>query len=229
MGKLLKAVTFSYDDGVEQDVRLVELFNKYNLRATFNLNSGIMTPDSVWTNKGIDIRRMVPDDMKALYAGHEIASHGTCHLSATKLEDKEEFKKEFFEDIVSLEDIFDKRVQGMAYAYGHYDDKTVEYLKSLGIRYARTVESNHSFDIQTDLLRFKPTCHHTDDALLDVAKSFIDLKADKPQILYIWGHSYEFDVDNNWDRFEELLKLISNREDIFYGTNTEVFEYFGLY
>ena len=229
MGKLLKAVTFSYDDGVEQDVRLVELFNKYNLRATFNLNSGIMTPESVWTNKGIDIRRMVPDDMKTLYAGHEIASHGTCHLSATKLVNKEEFKKEFFEDIVSLEDIFDKRVHGMAYAYGHYDDKTVEYLKSLGIRYARTVESNHGFDLQSDLLRFKPTCHHYDGEIFDLAKRFVELKTDKPQIFYIWGHSYEFDVDNNWDRFEELLKLISNREDIFYGTNTEVFEYFGLY
>jgi peptidoglycan/xylan/chitin deacetylase (PgdA/CDA1 family) len=34
-----KALTFSYDDGVLQDIRLIELFNKYGMKATFNLNS----------------------------------------------------------------------------------------------------------------------------------------------------------------------------------------------
>ena len=34
-----KAVTFSYDDGVTQDIRLIELLNKYHLKCTFNLNS----------------------------------------------------------------------------------------------------------------------------------------------------------------------------------------------
>ena len=38
-----KAVTFSYDDGVEQDRRLIALFNKYGMKATFNQNSGIQT------------------------------------------------------------------------------------------------------------------------------------------------------------------------------------------
>ena len=36
----LKAVTFSYDDGMTQDIRLIELLNKYNLKCTFNINSG---------------------------------------------------------------------------------------------------------------------------------------------------------------------------------------------
>ena len=31
----LKAVTFSFDDGVTQDKRLVEILNKYGLKATF--------------------------------------------------------------------------------------------------------------------------------------------------------------------------------------------------
>ena len=38
----MKAVTFSYDDGVTQDIRLVELLNKYGLKATFNINSGFL-------------------------------------------------------------------------------------------------------------------------------------------------------------------------------------------
>ena len=36
----MKAVTFSFDDGVLQDVRLIEMLNKYGLKATFNINSG---------------------------------------------------------------------------------------------------------------------------------------------------------------------------------------------
>ncbi len=35
----MKAVTFSYDDGVTQDIRLIKLFDKYNLRCTYNINS----------------------------------------------------------------------------------------------------------------------------------------------------------------------------------------------
>ena len=38
----LKAVTFSYDDGVTQDIRLIELLNKYGLKCTFNLNSELL-------------------------------------------------------------------------------------------------------------------------------------------------------------------------------------------
>ena len=31
-----KAVTFSYDDGVTQDCRLVEMMNTYGVKGTFN-------------------------------------------------------------------------------------------------------------------------------------------------------------------------------------------------
>ena len=34
-----KAITFSYDDGVTQDRRLIEILNRYGLKATFNINS----------------------------------------------------------------------------------------------------------------------------------------------------------------------------------------------
>ena len=38
-----KAITFSYDDGVTQDIRLIELLNKYNLKCTFNINSELLS------------------------------------------------------------------------------------------------------------------------------------------------------------------------------------------
>ena len=35
-----KAVTFSFDDAVVEDVRMIALLNKYQLKATFNVNTG---------------------------------------------------------------------------------------------------------------------------------------------------------------------------------------------
>ena len=60
------------------------------------------------------------------------------------------------------------------------------------------------------------------DKLFELGREFIDLKPDSPKIFYIWGHAYEFDANRNWSQFEEFCKMISGREDIFYGTNTEV-------
>ena len=36
-----KALTLSYDDGKEQDRRLVALFNQYGIKGTFHINSGL--------------------------------------------------------------------------------------------------------------------------------------------------------------------------------------------
>ena len=45
-GGLKRALTLSYDDGVEQDVRLIEIMNRHGLKGTFNLNSGAYAPDN---------------------------------------------------------------------------------------------------------------------------------------------------------------------------------------
>ena len=37
-----KVLTFSYDDGRQEDRRLVEIFNRYGMKGTFNIN-GLLT------------------------------------------------------------------------------------------------------------------------------------------------------------------------------------------
>ena len=34
---------------------------------------------------------------------------------------------------------------------------------------------------------------------------FLNMDTEEPQLLYIWGHSYEFDVDDNWEYMELSL------------------------
>lgn len=222
MKRYKKALTFSYDDGIEQDRKLVEIFNRYGLKATFNLNTGIQTPESNFEIEGVHINRMKQDGLAELYRGHEIATHGLTHAAPTGMT-KEQLDEEFITDAKNIERIYGTYPVGMAYAYGCVDDTVAEYLKTIGIKYGRTVESSHSFEIPKEPIKLKATCHHDDEMLFELAEKFLkaEPKEDEPMLFYVWGHSYEFDVNNNWDRIEKFCKMMSGRDDIFYGTNRE--------
>ena len=225
MRKYRKALTFSYDDGIEQDRKLVEIFNKYGMKATFNLNTGIQTPESNFEIEGVYINRMKQEGLEELYRGHEIATHGLTHAAPTGMT-KEQLDKEFLTDMSNIERIYGTYPVGMAYAYGCVDDEVVKYLKSIGIKYGRTVEASHSFEIPKEPLKLKATCHHDDDMLFELAEKFLkaEPKENEQMLFYVWGHSYEFDVNNNWDRIEEFCKMMSGKADIFYGSNSNNFE-----
>ncbi len=215
-----KAVTFSYDDGNEQDIRLVELCNQYQVKCTFNLNSGL-NASTEWIYKGMPVRRLYLPECTELYKGHEIAVHGAFHRNMTELS-RQELYEEIFSDRDKLTEIFGSVPVGMAYPYGCYSPVVTEMLRKAGICYARTVHSSHDFRRQQNLLCFSPTCHHDDENLFSLAETFLHSDSDEIQIFYIWGHSYEFDGNHNWDRMERLLDKIAGKPDIFYGTNAEI-------
>lgn len=224
----LKAITFSYDDGVTQDIRLVELLNKYNLKSTFNLNSELLNNKGVLIREGkrISHYKIHPDDVRSIYEGHEIAVHTLTHTNLTTVNDAEVIRQTE-QDRLNLSELAGYEVVGMAYPCGgvNNDDRVAEILKtSTGIKYSRTITCNSSFDLQNNLYRFNPTAFHLDfDNLMKLSEDFINLNSDKPQIFYIWGHSYEMDYyPDYWIKLEEFFKLIANKNDIFYGTNKEV-------
>lgn len=217
----MKAVTFSYDDGIRQDKRLVELFNKYGVKATFNLNSGIQSDVNPFIIKEIVVHRMNVAGLKDLYTGHEIASHALTHANLARL-DAETIINEVKSDMEILSARFDQNVTGFAYPYGAYNDLVVEQLKKCGVSYARTVKSSHNFELPVDSLRLEATCHHDDSKVMELIDEFLTLEPEKPQLLYIWGHSYEFDANNNWEHIEAILQKLAGQNDIFYGTNIEV-------
>lgn len=220
----MKAITLSYDDGVKQDRRLISILNKYNLKCTFNLNSGIQSNSNKFDINGLTIRRMNIAGLNDLYQGHEIAVHSLTHPNLSE-QSIETIHNEIAQDKINLQNIFKSNIVGMAYPYGVYDDKVIQVLRENDIKYARTVHETENFKIQAKLLEFKPTCHHNNQNLMKLAEEFINLDPAEPSIFYVWGHSYEFDLDNTWDMMEEFCAKISNRKDIFYGTNSEVLSY----
>ncbi len=222
----LKAITFSYDDATVQDKRLVKLLNKYNIKATFNVNSLLLGKEAEIVREGVKINhtKINASEVKDLYEGHEIAVHTLTHPYLQKLEEKDVIYQ-VEQDRKNLEALAGYEISGMAYPNDANNiDAVAKILKEkTKIKYARTTFATHNFDLQDNLYIFNPTVHHVDfDALFPLGEKFIQLKPNLPQLFYIWGHSFEFDIHNTWDKFEEFLQMISNKDDIFYGTNSEV-------
>jgi hypothetical protein len=218
-----KAVTFSFDDGVCQDIRLIEILNRYHLKGTFNLSADKVSPRCDWVAAN-DVKVGYIDfkDAPKIYQGHEIACHTCNHLWINTLGDIT-LRDEIVRDKELLSQRFSAAVCGMAYPFGVYDERALAILEEQGFLYARTVKENLQFDLQQNLLEFQPTCHYEHEKAMELAKQFVNFHTDSLKIFYIWGHSYEFDCNGNWDRFEEFCRFIANRDDIFYGTNEEVF------
>ena len=228
MNNWKKAVTFSYDDAVTQDIRLIELFNKYGVKGTFNLNSELLGKDGYLIREGVrvDHIKVAPEKVREIYTGHEIAVHTLNHRNLAQVTDDEEIVRQVEGDRENLSRLAGYEVVGMAYPGGgvNFTEHAAKLIEErTGVKYARTTVCSQSFDVQQDLYRFKPSVDHMNmDEMFEVGKKFLESKSQERQILYVWGHSYEFDIHNTWERFEEFLKLISGHDDIFYGTNREV-------
>lgn len=212
-----KALTFSYDDGQKWDVRLAELFRSHGLKGTFNLNSSHLGDD----DNGLFVNK---NKLAEIYKDHEIAVHGVEHLNPMNLTDQE-LVIEIYQDRVNFEKLLGHPVQGMAYAYGAYNEHIIEVIKSLGINYARTVGENHYFDVPKNFLAWDGTCHHNND-LMKHGEEFLNCPDWKElPLMYVWGHSYEFGYSDDWSIIENFVELVSGKDDIWYATNGEICDY----
>lgn len=226
-GGKVKALTFSYDDGMEQDVRLRAIFDNNGLKATFNLNSGLFSPEGTTWPQGHIFRRMTERQILDTFGDghHEIGLHGMTHPHLEQLPPVR-VTYEIMEDRRRLEDLFKTFVRGGAYPYGTLSSMVTDCLRACGIAYFRTTESSYTFDVPEDWIRLSPTCHHSDAALPQLCDQFLHETVEhRPYMLYIWGHSYEFERDGNWELMEALAKRLGGHEEIFYATNIELHDY----
>lgn len=226
-----KVITFSYDDGGVQDKKLVDIFNKYGLKCTFNISTGLYMPEDM-EREGSG-GRLKLSEAQELYmgSGHEVAVHTYKHTFLEQLKD-DEILDEVLKDRKNIEAQFKTFARGMAYPFGSYDDRVIRLLKSAGICYSRTTVSTKDFKLPKEWLALHPTCHHNDPDLMVLAERFIN---ENPKwknhnfMFYVWGHSYEFDNNNNWDLIPKLAEHVANRDDIWYATNIEIYDYVNAY
>lgn len=225
-----KALTLSYDDGVRQDKRLVQIMNKHGIKGTFNINGARFGTSYVAASGEQRGRMTVEEALECYNSGeHEVAIHGYTHPFMEQVP-HDAMAYEIIKDRESIESIFGRIVKGMAYPMGTTSDEVVEVLKACGISYSRTTKATERFDLPTDWLRLPATCHHKNPRLMELAEKFAETDVTRmSRLFYLWGHSYEFDNDDNWNVIEEFCDYIGGREDIWYATNMEIYEYCEAY
>ncbi|MDR6885445.1 polysaccharide deacetylase family protein [Bacillus sp. 3255] len=209
-----KALTISYDDGRVHDRRFVGKLNEYGLKGTFHLNSGFLGKEGYIT----------AEEVAVLFKGHEVSAHTVDHPFLEQ-SPTEQILQEISEDRKALEQLVGYPVRGMSYPFGTYNDHVVSMLPALGIEYARTVASHGKFHVPADFLRWHPTCHHK--MMVELAEHFVHLEQrhSRMALFYVWGHSYEFENDNNWEIIDRFGELAGGRSDIWYATNAEIVAY----
>jgi len=210
-GGLKKALTFSWDDGREYDYKLVELMDKYGLRGTFHLCSGLLDKPGYVKSQ----------DVKKLYAKHEVASHTINHANLPQCDDAK-LKQEVMEDCKALEKLVGYPVYGLAYPGGEADERVVKMLPTFGIRYARVVGTHNWFAMPKSRMTWVMTS--TIGPVAGNAKRFLEWGT-FPALLSAWGHSYELGEGNVWGTMDEIGKALGGRKDIWYATNIEIINY----
>lgn len=231
-----KAVTLSYDDGRAEDKKLLEIINRYGIKCTFNLCG----------NKIEQQRNLTTDYIKEhiLAKGHEIANHGFYHRGMDTLRPIEGIR-DTLDNRLRLEQEFGIIVRGMAYPDRAIDQfskpvafETVKsYLKELGIVYARSAGGdNDKFELPDDWYQWLPSAHNLNPLVMDYIDKFISLDNQNcyrsrrgPKLFYMWGHSTEFEKKQSWEFLEEICRKLGNREEIWYATNIEIYDYVEAY
>lgn len=234
-----KAVTFSYDDGVRHDIRLAETCNRYGIKCTFNINSAFIAQ-----NPGEN--KLTADEIQQyiLDAGHEVAVHGHEHKAPGACR-----PIDTIQDVLTcrleLEKTFGRIIRGMAYPDSGITrfsnnasyENIRQNLQDLDIVYSRTLAGdNNRFNLPTDWFAWMPTAHHNNPKAMEYAEEFVNFDITKayssnrwPRLYYLWGHSYEFNNNNNWEVLEALCEKLGGKEDTWYATNIEIYDYVHAY
>ena len=236
-GKPKKFFTLSFDDGITQDLRVIEILKKYDVKCiSFNINTGLYGANWEWVgpaigDPSIPHQRFTEEELQTgIYDGYEVLVHTLNHPSLKNYDKRpNQIKKEVGKDADNIEELTGVRPVGMAWPGGdtEYTDKTIELvLENTDIRFARGTTSTYSFELPEYFMKWMPTCSAIDPQCLTLAQQFIDAECTEDMLFYVWGHAYELDLNNGqgYETFEQLVKMMSEAEDVYLVTNTEFYK-----
>ena len=211
----LKSFALSYDDANIADRKLVGIFNRYGLKGTFHIPSAwlITKPEN----------RISESEIMELYKGHEISGHGANHLYLAKIAENE-VTAEIETDIEGWKRIAGIDITGYSYPYGNYSESVMDNLRRHGLIYSRTVGTAENFDLPENFLEWHPNAHHNGN-IAELGRKYLDYRADRMSVFLVWGHSYEFNRQDNWDIIESFCSQMAGRDDIFYASMGEIASY----
>lgn len=205
----MKYFIFSIDDGTIYDREVIAIFNRYQISATFNLNSGLQ--DFVWYKDNKPVRRLSLYENTSLYDGHEIASHSCTHPYMTMCPEDIAYQ-EVEQDVEDLSLLFHKDITTFAFPFEDFDERTISIVRRIpSISVIRISELDTSYKFPKDLFHVKITSWDIDDALNKVEEFIKDKNA---ELFVFVAHSYDFEFDQTYDKLEKLCQIVTKEKDI---------------
>ena len=206
----MRIVCLSFDDGTIYDKRFIELLNKYNLKATLNLNSGLK--DFIWYFDGKPIRRLDLEKYKYLYDGHEVASHSLTHPYFSSLS-KEEIVNQVQTDIDKLNSIFNRNIVGFAFPFHDQTEDNIKTVKeNIKLEYIRYSYFSNDY-LPKDRYHIPINALYDDEDIYDRLEEFSKNELEN-SLFVIAGHAYEFEMKNDWEKIEKLLIYLKENKEI---------------
>lgn len=218
----MKLISLSFDDGTIYDSRFIKLLNQYHLKATFNLNSGL--GDYVWYDEqNHAIRRPLLQEVQAQYQGHEVASHTLTHPRLTELS-QQELIRQIDDDILALRDIFQQPVGSFAVPFDVVTEEILKTIKTKTLaKNVRIPKIDPDAYVPKDPYHLSVNAWYDDPEIYEKLERFAD--NDLPLSLFlIAGHSYEFEVKDDWEKIEHLLQYLSSHKEFHVVTVKEACE-----
>ena len=199
-----KIFLLSFDDGTVYDKRFVQLLNKYGVKATFNLNSGL--EDFVWLYEDRHpIRRQRLEETVQLYRGHEVASHTLHHPWLNSLTPPQ-LAREAGEDCETLKQIFGLEEIGFGVPFTACSEREIRIIRKF-TRYIRLSEMSEDYALPRDPYHIPIHGLYNDPDIREKIARFA--QSELPVSLFVMaGHSYELEVLEHWEYMEELLQYI---------------------
>ena len=241
--KFSKYFTMSFDDGITQDARIMDILRRYNVPCTFNLNTGLFGANWTWVGEvlgkpGLSHQRFTKDEiLSGVYDGFDCEVHTLCHpsLGCDYGQDKDRIIAEVGGDAKNIEELTGIAPVGMAYPGGREVDTSPFVIKTIventPVRFARLAVSQEDperFALPECFMRWYPSISIVDIARCKaLAERFISaVPEDRDLLFYVWGHGYDLDSENLWDRFEELVSMLANAPDVKCVSNAEFYNLF---
>lgn len=234
-----KFFAWSFDDGLEQDKKIIKILKEYGLGATFHLNSGLFgnkTYEGRIGNLGMTEKpasgfdpgarhllayvphfRIPEDEVRQVYEGFEIASHTCRHVNLARCSEAKR-RAEIGEDIKALCHMFGQRIRGFAYPYGMGAGQSREALKACGVQYARLAVSRPGFRFPENPLAMPLSCWHISGRTFRCLDDFFRMDpGDEDAFFLMFAHGYEFDFEtkeSSWDKFRKICDRVAAHDDV---------------
>ena len=227
-----KYFTLRLDDCTMQDSRIIEIFERYGFTGcTFYMNTGLFGHD--WSAfVGSPHVRYSREEAERVYRGQDVQVHTVSHFALNTLPDPQ-ITAEVNLDAENIRAMFGHTPVGLSWPGGDrdWDAHTLDVvLATTDMRYGSCTTRTGNFDLPTRFMTWYPTCAFSDGDSLSLLQAFIEAKPTEDMLFKAWGHGYEPDSGNTWDRFEEMIRMIceaAKKDDsIEILTNSAFFERF---